>query len=488
MSRMPPSSPADILALVLRRKWWIMIPLLTIPTIVFVVSSRLPRSYRSETVILVDPQKIPAEYVKATVTGDVADRLQNIREEVMSRTRLQRIADDLGLYQEIRGKTNKDGLIAAMRKDITVELIRGANDRNPVGGFKISYTSSTPEMAQKVTQQIANLFIEENLQARGQQAQGTNEFIQSELQKARDALKQQEAKISAFKAAHFGSLPEQEASNLQLIGQLQSLAEANGQAMDRATQQRVYLQSMLNISGSGDKAEIARTLSPAQAELQTKRAQLNVSEQRYTSSHPDVIRLRNEVAMLEQEVQSEPKGKAAPLGSTGPNVAQQFESQLASIQQEIRMRTARQAQLEGQIHSLQARIAVVPAVQGQFADLNRDYEGLQKNYQSLIEKEQSSGMAAELELHEQSERFRILDPASRPSSPSSPNLLLINGAGIAGALLIGFSLAFIRDMTDPTIHTPEECDRYLDVPLIVTIPAISAGSTKTAERRWKRAG
>lgn len=486
MSRKPPSSPAEILAMVLRRKWWIIVPLLTIPPLVFFTGSRLPKSYRSETVILVDPQKIPAEYVKATVTGDVADRLQNIREEVMSRTRLQRIADDLGLYPELRGKAKDDVLITAMRKDIVVELIRGANDRNPVGGFKISYTSFSPEMAQKVTQRIANLFIEENLQARGQQAQGTNEFIQSELLKAREALKQQEAKITAFKAAHFGSLPEQEASNLQLIGQLQSLAEANGQAMDRATQQRVYLQSMLNI-GSGDRVEIARPLSPAQAELQTKRAQLNVAEQRYTSSHPDVIRLRSEVAMLDQEVQSEPKGKAAPLGPAGPNAAQQFESQLASIQQEIRMRTTRQAQLEGQIHNLQSRIAVVPAVQGQFADLNRDYEGLQKNYQSLIEKEQSSGMAAELELHEQSERFRILDPASRPSSPSSPNLLLINAAGLVGALLIGLALAFIIDMMDLTIHTPEECDRYLDIPLIATIPSIAACSTKTARRRWKSA-
>lgn len=487
MSRVPPSSLADIVALIRRRKWWIVVPLLAIPPLVFFVGSRIPRKYRSETVILVDPQKIPTEYVKATA-GDVADRLQNIREEVMSRTRLQRIADDLGLYQEIRNKSSQDAIITAMRHDISVDLIRGANDKNPVGGFKISYTSLSPTMAQKVTQQIANLFIEENLHARGQQAQGTNEFIQSELEKSREALKEQEAKISAFKAAHFGSLPEQEASNLQLIGQLQSLAEANSQAIDRATQQRVYLQSMLNINGNGDKSEIARPLSPAQVELQAKQAQLNAAEQRYTPSHPDVMRLQNEVRMLEQKVRDEPKGKIVSVGSTGPNVAQQFESQLASIQQEIRMRTERQTQLEGQIHNLQARIAVVPAVQGQFADLNRDYEGLQKNYQSLIEKEQSSGMAAELELHEQSERFRVLDPASLPSSPSSPNLLLINAAGICGALLIGFALAFLIDMMDPTIHTPEECDRYLNVPLIVTIPAITVGRDGPAQRRFKGAG
>lgn len=485
MNRKPPSTPHELIDLMRRRKWWIIIPLLVIPALVLAVSLRLPKRYRSETVILVDPQKIPVEYVRPTVTGDVADRLQTISEEVMSRTRLQRIADELSLYHDLRGKMTKDQLIGAMRKDITVELIRGTNERSPVGGFKIGYTADSPAIAQKVTQEIASLFIEENLKARGQQAMGTNEFIQAEMEKARENLSQQEEKIRAFKAAHLGSLPEQEASNLQLIGQIQSMAETNSQAIDRATQQKVYLQSMLNISGSGEKGEAMAVATPAQLELQAKRAQLGAARQKYTDSHPDVVRLQNEVATLDQEVRSQPKDKPVPIGATGPNAAQQFQSQLASIQQEIRSRTARQAQLEGQIRNLQGRVEVLPAVQSQFADLSRDYEASQKNYQSLVEKEQSSGMAAELERHDQSERFRILDPASMPSAPASPNLLLINAAGLVAAFVLGAGLALLVDMFDPTIHNPDEFDRYLAVPLIVTIPVLQP---ETSERTMRLKG
>lgn len=478
MNRKPPASPHEITDLLLRRKWWILLPLLIIPVVVAAVSLRLPKRYHSETVILVDPQKIPTEYVKATVTSDVADRLQTISEEVMSRTRLQRIADEVGLYNEIRGKKTQEELISAMRKDITVDLIRGSNDKTPVGGFKIGYTADTPVIAQKVTQQIANLFIEENLKARGQQATGTNEFIQSEMTKAKESLNEQEEKIRAFKAAHMGSLPEQESSNLALIGQLQSLSEANSQALDRATQQRVYLQSMLNVSGGNEKGEMPASATPAQIQLQAKRAELSAAQQKYTDSHPDVVRLRNEVATLEEEVRNQPKNKPLMIGTTGPNVAQQFQSQLASIQQEIHSRTARQAELEAQIRSLQGRVEVLPAVQSQFADLSRDYDALQKNYQSLVEKEQSSGMAAELEHHDESERFRILDPAALPTAPSSPNLLMINAGGVGFAFVLGLLMAFLVDMFDSTIHNPDEFDRYLDIPLIVTIPAMHSGAER----------
>ena len=478
MNRKPPASPHEIVELVLRRKWWILTPILVIPIIVLAYSLTMPKLYHSETVILVDPQKIPTDYVKATVTGDVADRLQTITEEVMSRTRLQHIVDEFGLYRDKRAKYSSEQIIAIMRQDITVDLIRGTNEKSPVGGFKIGYTAVSPDLAQKVTQEIANLFIEENLKARGQQATGTNAFIQSEVDKAKTALNAQEEKIRAFKAAHLGSLPEQEASNLQLIGQVQSLAEANSQAIDRATQQRVYLQSMLNINGNGDKASTPAVATQAQIDLQAKRAQLYAAQQKYTDSHPDVVRLKNEVASLEDEVRNQPKGKPVLIGNSGPNVAQQFESQLASIQQEIKLRTKRQAELEGQINSLQGRVAVLPTVQSEYADLSRDYEGLQKNYQSLVEKEQSSGMAAELEHHDESERFRILDPAGKPSAPSSPNMLLINGGGLICSFILGALLALTVDMFDSTIHNPDEFDRYLNIPLIVTVPVIDLPTKK----------
>jgi polysaccharide biosynthesis transport protein len=415
-------------------------------------------------VILVDPQRVPEEYVKA-ITGDVTDRLQTISEEVMSRTRLLMIANKDGLYRKIRKNSGDDKAVDAMRKDITVDIIKGANERNPIDGFKIAYIAPMPELAQNVTQQLADLFIEENIKERDQDAEGTQRFIENQLVQARAALAAQDARIRNFKASHLGTLPEQEQANLTMISEYQSLAQQNSDAIDRANQQQVYLQSMLNVNGTQKQ-------TASQLELQTAENELSAARQKYTESHPDVVRLRDEVATLKAEVKHQPENASHPTAATGPSIGEQLASQLLATQQEVKSRADRQQELEGRIGSLQAKVQSLPAVQQEYEALSRDYSEMQKNYESLLEKEQSSGMAAELEHHNESERFRVLDPASYPSSPYSPNQLAVNAGGLVGALLLGLGLAYLAEMRDLTIHDADEAEAYLSVPLIVALPSL----------------
>jgi polysaccharide biosynthesis transport protein len=476
MTRKPPANIREYGDMIRRRKWWIIIPVIGIPLIVLAASLMLPKKYRSETMILVVPQKVPDEYVHATVTTDVTDRLQTISEEVMSRTRLQKIIDDLHLYPNLQGKEPKEEIVAAMRKDIEVDVTTNAHpEKHSVGAFKIAYIGSSPEIAQKVTNEIADLFIQENLKVREQQAQGTSQFIGNELGKARQDLAEQEEKIRQFKAAHLGSLPEQAASNLQLISQYQSLAQANSEAIDRASQQKVYLQSMLNMNGVGKGQVAAAPLTPLQQELQKARQELSAARQKYTDSHPDIVRLKSEVESLEEQVKNQPQSaKTEAAGAAaGPNMVQQLQSQLVAIEQEIKARTQRQRELEGQLGALEGRVNGLPAVESQFADQSRNYEATQKNYQSLVEKQAASAMAAELERHDQSEQFRVLDPADLPSRPSSPNLAVINGAGFLAAVILGLLLAFWTELRDATIHDADDLMQYLSIPLLTTIPNIS---------------
>ncbi|MGB0125669.1 MAG: Wzz/FepE/Etk N-terminal domain-containing protein [Silvibacterium sp.] len=474
MTRKPPSNVREIIDLVVRRKWWIIACVLIVPPLVFVVGWYLPKQYRSETMIMVDQQRVPAEYVKATVTGDVTDRLQTISEEVMSRTRLLTIANKDNLYGKIREKYGDDVALAAMRKDITVDIIKGANDRSPIDGFKIAFIATTPKMAQRVTQQIADLFIQENVKERDQDAESTEQFIGNALVQARADLAAQDAKIRDFKATHLGSLPEQESANLAMIGEYQGLAQSNSEAIDRANQQRVYLQSMLDADRAAkQQSGSTTTLTPLQLQLQTAENQLAAARQKYTESYPDVIRLRDEVATLQAEAKQPAKASGLSLPKPAPNQSQQqIESQLLATQDEITSRTSRQHALEAQLVAIQSRVQSVPAVQQQFESLSRDYSEMQKNYESLLEKEQASGMAADLEKRDESERFRMLDPASLPSSPYSPNLTLLNAGGVAGSLLLGIALAFMAEMSDLTIHNSDEAEFYLSVPLIVTLPSL----------------
>lgn len=474
MTRNPPSNLHELLALLIRRRMWIIGCLIIIPPLVFLAGRYWPKKYRSETTIMVDPQRVPEQYVKATVTGDISDRLQTISDEVMSRTRLLMIANRDHLYQKEREKYGDTQALAAIRKDITVEIIKGAGGGDLINGFKIAYIASTPELAQKVTRQIADLFIEDNIKQRDQQAEGTEQFIKNQLVQAREQLMLQDRKIREFKAAHLGELPEQETANLAMIGEYQSVAQQNSEAIDRANQQKVYLQSMLNMNGGHSAPPLAAPLTPLQQQLQTAETQLNAARQRYTDAYPDVIRLRGQIATLKAEIKNQPAGSvhAAPAAGTAPSMDQQLESQLRATQLEIKSRTVRQLQIESKINALQAQVQSLPAVQQQFESLSRDYGEMQKNYESLLEKEQASGMAAQLELHNESERFDVLDPADLPSTPYSPNLRLVDAGGLLGALVLGLGLAFLAEMRDPSIHNADEAEMYLSVPLIAALPSI----------------
>jgi polysaccharide chain length determinant protein (PEP-CTERM system associated) len=372
-----------------------------------------------------------------------------------------------------------------MRKDITVDVIKGANDRSPIEGFKIAYTAPTPQVAQKVTQQIADLFIAENIKERDQDAEGTEAFIENQLVKARANLAAQDEKIRNFKASHLGTLPEQEAANLSMISQYESLAQENSGAIDRANQQQVYLESMLNVNGATKEAAGAPpAYTPLQLRLQAAENELSAARQKYTDSHPDVIRLRDEVATLKAEVGHQPANAPRAASLSGPTMDQQLQSQLLATQQEIKSRNKRQQELEKAIGALQGKVQSLPAVQQEYESLSRDYSEMQKNYESLLQKEQASGMAAELERHNESERFRVLDPASYPTSPYWPNLLLIKAGGLFGALLLGLGLAFLAEMRDPTIHNADEAESYLTVPLIVALPSLRL--SKEMSRRAPR--
>lgn len=482
MLRNIPSTLGDFVAVISRRKYWIVIPAITVMTIVAAVSPFLPRTYLSTTTILVEPQKIPTEYVRATVTSDVTDRLHTIGLEVLSRTRLTRIINELNLYPELRKKESIDGVLSTMRKDVSIEVIRDPTDgKDSVGAFKISYIGRSPRETQRVTQEMANLFIRENLKERDQQAQGTDAFITGQLAKARAQLDAQDARIREFRDAHVGSLPEQEQANLAMIGQYEGLLQSNSDAIDRATQQRVYLQSVLNVHTDGKPGTnpVSR-VTPLELQMAQKQAELNADLLKYTPEHPDVIRLKHDIATLKLQIQHAPQQTAMnseiayPLAAAGPSTNDQLRSQLVALNVEINARNARQMQVEQKLKQLQGSLEGLPTVQTQFSALDRDYKEMQTNYNELLSKQQAAAMAAELERHDESEQFIVLDPASMPSRPHQPDPTFLGLLGVVGGLLTGLLMAVAVEVRDDTMHTTDEVGEYLKLPIIIALPRCDA--------------
>jgi uncharacterized protein involved in exopolysaccharide biosynthesis len=231
------------LGIVRRRHLQFLIPLFVGWALVWSASWVLPPRYQSTTLILVEQATMPKDYVTPNVNDDLQDRMQSITQQILSRTRLLHIIDQLSLYVDPHAQPSPDQKVDSMRKDIDIELVKDA--RNQITAFNVSYSSRDPHLAQQVTSELTNLFINENLEVRQQQSEDTTKFLESQLEAARKTLSDQEDKIRQFKALHPGELPAQVGSNLQILAGLQSQLQTEEDALNTAKQQRVYLETLM---------------------------------------------------------------------------------------------------------------------------------------------------------------------------------------------------------------------------------------------------
>ena len=353
-------TPEDLLDIAKRRKWLIVLPFLLVTAGTAVKSRLTPNLYRSETVILVVPQRIPESYVRATVTSRIEDRLQSIGQQILSRTFLERIIVDFDLYPKARKTTVMENIVDDMRrKDISIEPIKG-------DAFKVSYVSGDPQIAMKVTERLAALFIEENRRDREILADGTNQFLESQLTDARRRLAEHEKKVEEYRRRYSGQLPTQVESNLQVIQNTQLQVQALVESIDRDRDRRLIIERSLADATAEAKPEAARTTAaarevPAADLLEEARRALATLEARLTPEHPDVIHARRQV----RELEARQPAVTAPTAAAAPVVRRS----VADAAREIRLRN-----LEAEVQSLDRKIANKEAEERRLREVMANYE------------------------------------------------------------------------------------------------------------------
>src|SRR5580700_2200226 len=343
------------LGIVRRRHLQFLIPLFLGWALVWGASWVLPPRYESSTLILVEQPTMPKDYVTPNVNDDLQARMQSITQQILSRTRLLRIINAMNLYAGGgRKPPTPDDKVEHMRKDIEIELVKNARDT--ITAFNVSYTSRDPRLAQQVTSELTNLFINENLEVRQQESEDTTKFLEAQLESARKTLADQEDKIREFKGQHVGELPTQVGSNLQILAGLQSQLQTEEDALNTAKQQRVYLETLVNqyrsLQGSPKGEDGAPVGLPAlDAELTKLRAQLAELTSHYTEQHPDVRKVKEQIAKTEKmrsQIVADLKAKAA---GGQPDAASATEIAAASDP------SSPMAQLQGQVQANRVEIA-----------------------------------------------------------------------------------------------------------------------------------
>jgi polysaccharide chain length determinant protein (PEP-CTERM system associated) len=465
-----------------RRHLHFLIPLFIGWVAVWTVSWILPPRYKSTTLILVAQPTMPKDYVKPNVNDDLQDRLQNITQQILSRTRLLHIINELNLYREAKTEDEK---VDEMRKGISIDLVREADK---VTAFNIYYSSYDPRVAQQVTSELTNLFINENLEVRQQQSEGTTKFLEDQMEAARKSLSEQEEKIREFKGQHVGELPTQLGSNLQILSGLQSQLQADNDALNTAKQQHAYLQTLLSqyraLQGpTKGPAGAPMGLPAIDAELEKLRSQLADLGSRYTDQHPDVRKLKDQIAKTEKmrdQLIADLKNKPQSDDSATQTVADpsqsaplaQLQGQLRANQIEIENRERSIDQLKAKVNDYQVRLNQEPVAEQQLADLTRGYDQSKANYDDLLKKRNESAMATSMELLQQGEHFSILDPPSLPNKPDFPNRLKFCGMGLGVGLALGVLVAGAFEMMDDRLYDEKQITDLLPVTVLSEIPDV----------------
>ncbi len=490
---------AEIKGIIRRRRWQFLVPFFCGWLLVWGVSWLIPSTYRSGTLILVEQPSVPEKYVVSNIDIDIQHQLDSITQQILSRTRLLRIIDSLGLYAQDRKNKNPDELVEMMRKDIEIELSHG--DDKKLSAFNIYYANRDPKMAQAATNELANLFITENLEQRQQRSENTTSFLEDQLDQARANLAQQEAKMRVFKDQHLGELPTQTQSNLQILAGLQNQVQANQDSLNRAKQQNTYLESLINqyrAMEQGSKA--GETGGPAglaaiDKELDQLKAQLADLTSHYTDKHPDVRKTREQIARVEKTRERiiADMNRGANNSTPEPAVSAPFdpknspvlelESQLKANRLEITNRQTEIKEEQDKINQYQARLNMAPVMEQQFADITRDYDQSKADYESLLKKKNESEMSTDLEKTQQGEHFRMLDPPNLPVRPYKPDRLQLCGLGIMVGLVFGAGFAIGPEKLSGKIYSEREIKKLVPFDVIGEIPQIENSGEQSSHRR-----
>jgi polysaccharide chain length determinant protein (PEP-CTERM system associated) len=477
----PEFSPLSIARAVWKGKFVLIMLWLLGSAATYVYVSRLPSRFVAQAVIMVDGQKIPPQYAATTVNTDVHARLASINQQILTSTPMQRIIEDLNLYQDLRAHLPIEDVLLQMRQDITVNAGRG-NGPGQAFVIRVGYKGTHPAVVAQVANRVANLYIEENLKVREVQAEGTAEFVDSQLQEAKKRLDNLESAVSQYKIRNFGQLPQQEGALMGALGRMQMELQANADAQRRAEENKEMLEHTL--AGAEDTlAAIQRAIEtsssvalpntkapPAapQKKSDLLKAQLETLRLRYSDSHPEVRRVQAEMARAAQFEQEQGTRVQTPAASDSdaqratappPRPAKPatpvellqardritaIKDQIARATKEIELRKSERQRIQREIAVYQARVEGMPLREQEISLLTRDYENARSHYNALLGKKISADTARDLERRQKAERFTLLEPAQVPHAPVWPNRLLFNAIGSLAALgiAIGAVLAF----------------------------------------------
>ena len=464
---------------------------------IFWVVMALPNEYSSHATVLVEPQAIDEELVRAGVQGqDLQQRLGIMSARILSRQRLSKLIDELGLYPEESKEMTRQEVIDVMRRHLSVEPVlselqsdKRNTDNIQFNRFKISYRNPSAVTAAEVAQSLASDFVDANINARIEVSQQSLSFMEDSIEELRGEAVDVESRIKDVKAENAGHLPEDLVTNQRILEQLIAQSRETQRALLLARSDEAFWKSQVITAESmmgGDATSPAYRRKVLETELQSLRAR------GFTQKHPDVVHRRDELMLLQQQVEARQatasEAKSGSEGgeddSAGDSYAEQnAKSELRRSRLAVEAAEQELERLTTSQQEVQQSIALTPLVAEQLNSLEREYESLVTSFRDFSVRRQQAAVQANLERKQLGENFRILESAFPATRPGSPNRILMLFVGVIVGLGAGVAMGLVLETSDSSIHDARRLQSYANMPVLVSIPSIRLDPDRRLRRR-----
>ena len=454
MHNMQAIKPEDIIKIILRRRWYIIVPFCLSMIVGIYLVLTLPKIYSAETLVLLQSQRVNTEFVRPITSADMDAMVNTISQQILSRSNLKKIINEFKLFSdpEIKNMFLQDK-IADMRRRILITVKRTADYRHGIESFKISFKGKEPEVVMKVTNAMADNFISENLKIRETYTKSTSESFDKELSVLKERLEESHQSLKNFRKKYSGGLPEQLETNLRTIDRLSEQLISKQQRLQDEKNRLHEVENGISERRNLQTAEELETYDTSNRHQLV--VQLRELKTRYTDQHPDIIRLKKRIADLENKVQTPEENL-----------------QHGTIRKEIKRLEAEIPDLMRKISRHEDLVENTPEKEQQLKVLERDFDNINTTYNSYLERKREATLAVNMEKKQKMEQFRILDPASLPERPSEPDMVRLFLIIIAAGMGIGGGLPFVLEYLDTSIRKPADIEFSLGIPVLSTIPII----------------
>jgi succinoglycan biosynthesis transport protein ExoP len=512
--------------------------LVTLPP-AFLLAAR----YQASGTILIEQQEIPQDFVRSTITSFATQRIQIISQRVMTTQNLLAIIERYDLYADVKKTLTREALLERMRGDVTMKMIsadvidpRSGSPTKATIAFSVAYESPSPELAYKVASELVTLYLNENATSRAKQTEIAATFLAEEGARLRAQMSDLEAKLTEFKKAHAGRLPELTQLNVQTVDRTELELRDIRNHLDTLEQQRLLIVAQLAqinptasiFSDSGQRVltpedrlkGLKATLAALEAryspdhpdvamtrrqiagleqkvsatpdrndlvrQLEDAKAKLAVARQTYSGEHPDVKQLERLVAGLEESIAAAPPAPASYAGKADNPVYLQVKGQLDALLAERDALHRREDQARARLNDFEHRVAAAPDIEEQYRALVRDYDGAYAKYREIRAKQMEAQVSQNLETERKGERFTLIEPPLPPQAPISPNRKLILVMGMLVSVLLGVGVAVVRETLDGTVRGSTDLRRLLEVAPLAEVPVIVTSAERARQRLAQR--